>query len=109
MLSRGAYHTEIVLLAMAVIIRNLYSLAIFKSEIVLGIMLRQSRSLLCSMFQSFMFSPEATKSKSEFFSSSKVILMIGELSMGVTVIFSNLSRSQYFTVLSVEPFASARF
>jgi hypothetical protein len=86
MLSRGAYHTDTVLLVMADIRRKRSSLAIFRSEMVLGMMLKQSRSLLFSMFQSLMFSPEAAKMQSAFFSSSKVRLVIGELSIGVTLI-----------------------
>lgn len=109
MLSRGAYHTEIVLLAIADIRRNLSSLAIFKSEIVFGMILRQSRSLLVSMFQSLMFSLEAAKRYSAFLSSSKVKLVIAELSIGVTLMLVNYSRSQYLTVLSVDPLANAKF
>jgi hypothetical protein len=108
MLSRGAYHTEIVFDAIADIIRNFSSLAILRSEIVLGIMLIESRTLLDSMFQSLIFSLEAAKRYSEFLS-SKHMLVIGELSDGVTLMFENFSRSQYFTVRSVEPFARARF
>lgn len=109
MFSKGAYHTEIVLLLIADMRRNLSSLAIFISEIVLGMMLRQSRSLLFSMFHSLMFSPEAAKRQSVFFSSSKVRLVMAELSIGVTEMFWNYSRSQYLTVRSDEPLASARF
>ena len=72
MLSRGAYQTEIVLLEMADIRIQRSSFAIFRSEIVLGMMLRQSKSLFVSMFQSLMFSLEAAKRYSEFLSSSKV-------------------------------------
>jgi hypothetical protein len=61
------------------------------------------------MFQSFIFSLDAAKRYSEFLSSSKVKFVIAEVSIGVTLIFENYSRSQYFTVLSVEPFARARF
>lgn len=109
MLSKGAYHTEIVLLRIADIKRNLSSLAIFKSEIVLGMILKQSRSLLVSMFQSLMFSLEAANKYSEFLSSSKVKLVIAELSIGVILMLENCSKSQYLTVLSVDPFAKARF
>lgn len=107
--SSGAYHTEMVLLRIADINKNRSSLAIFKSEIVFGMILRQSRSLFVSMFHNFMFSLDAANKYSEFLSSSKVRLVIAELSMGVTLILLNYSRSQYLTVLSVEPFASARF
>lgn len=85
--SRGEYQTEMVLLAMADIKRNRSSLAIFKSEIVLGMILKQSRSLLVSMFQSLMFSEEAANRNSEFLSSSKVKLVIAELSIEVILIF----------------------
>lgn len=108
MLSRGAYHTEIVFEAIADIIRNFSSFAILRSEIVLGIMLIESSTLLLSMFQSLIFSLEAAKRYSEL-RSSKHILVIGELSEGVTLMFENFSRSQYFTVRSVDPFARARF
>ena len=87
MLSRGVYQTEIVLFWMADIRRNLSSLAILRSEIDFGMMLKQSRSLLVSTFQSLMFSPEAANKRSGLRSSSKVILVIGELSTGVTLIF----------------------
>lgn len=109
MLSSGAYHTEIVLFKIADIKRKRSSFAIFKSEIVLGIILKQSRSLFVSMFQSLMFSLDAAKRYSEFLSSSKVKLVIAELSIGVVLILVNYSRSQYFTVLSVDPLARARF
>lgn len=109
MLSRGAYHTEIVLLSMADINKNLSSFAIFRSEMVLGIMLRQSSILFVSMFQSLMFSEEAANKYSEFLSSSKVRFVIAELSMGVVLMFENYSKSQYLTVLSVDPFANAKF
>ena len=56
-----------------------------------------------------MFSDDAAKRCSEFFSSSNVRLVMGEESTGVIFIFLNCSRSQYLTVLSVEPFAKARF
>lgn len=109
MLSRGVYHTEIVLFDIADIKMHLSSLAIFKSEIVFGIMLRQSSNLFVSMFHSFMFSLEAANKYSEFLSSSKVRWVIVELSMGVSFMLLNYSRSQYFTVLSVEPLAKAKF
>jgi hypothetical protein len=107
-LSRGAYQTDIVLEAIADIIRNFSSLAIFKSEIVFGIILIESNTLLDSMFHNLIFSLDAAKRYSEFLS-SKHMLVIGELSDGVTLIFENFSRSQYFTVRSVEPLARARF
>jgi hypothetical protein len=109
MLSKGVYHTEIVLLEIADIRMNFSSFEILRSEIVLGMMLRQSRSLLFSMFHSLMFSLEAANRYSEFLSSSNVRWVIAELSMGVMLILENCSKSQYFTVLSVEPLASARF
>ena len=87
MLSRGAYQTEIVLFEIADIIRNFSSFAIFISDIIFGIILKQSRSLLFSMFHSFIFPSEAAKRQSAFLSSSKVKWVIGELSMGVTVMF----------------------
>ena len=108
-LSSGAYQTEIVLFDIADIMRNLSSLAIFRSDIVLGIILKQSNSLLVSMFHNFIFSLDAAKRYSAFFSSSKVRLVIDELSIGVTLMLVNCSKSQYFTVLSVEPLANARF
>lgn len=83
MLSRGLYQTDMVLLEIADISRHLSSLAIFKSEIDLGMIDMQSRSLLVSMFQSLIFSLEAAKRYSEFFSSSKVKCVMGELSIGV--------------------------
>jgi hypothetical protein len=109
MLSKGVYHTEIVLLEIADIRMNFSSFEIFRSDIVLGMMLRQSRSLLFSMFHSLMFSLEAANRYSEFLSSSNVRWVIAELSIGVMLILENCSKSQYFTVLSVEPFARARF
>lgn len=109
MLSSGAYQTDMVLFYIADINKNLSSFAIFKSEIVLGIMLRQSSNLLVSMFHSLMFSLEAANRYSEFLSSSKVRFVIAELSIGVTLMFENCSRSQYLTVLSVEPLANAKF
>lgn len=108
MLSKGAYQTEMVLEAIADIIKNFSSLAIFKSEIVLGMMLIESSTLFDSMFHNFMFSEEAANRYSEL-RSSKVRLVIGEESAGVTLMFWNFSRSQYFTVLSVDPLARARF
>lgn len=65
---------------MADIRRNRSSLAILRSEIDFGMMLKQSRSLLVSTFQSLMFSLEAANKRSGLRSSSKVILVIGELS-----------------------------
>jgi len=106
MLSSGEYHTEIVLLEIADIYKNLSSAAIFKSEIVFGMMLRQSRSLLFSMFQSLMFSLEAANKYSAL--SSKVRFVMAEESLGVIFMLVKCSRSQYFTVLSVEPLATAR-
>ena len=107
-LSKGEYHTDIVLLCIADINKNLPSLATFRSEIVLGIMLRQSNILLVSMFHNLIFSLEAANKNSEF-SSKNDKWEIGEESTGVIFILQNYSRSQYFTVLSVEPFAKARF
>lgn len=109
MLSNGAYQTDIELFNIADINKNLSSLAIFKSDIVLGIILKQSKSLFVSMFQSFMFSLDAAKRNSEFLSSSKVKFVMAELSIGVILIFVNCSRSQYLTVLSVDPLANAKF
>lgn len=108
MLSKGAYQTEIVLEAIALIMRYFSSVAILRSDIVFGIMLIESRTLFVSMFQSFIFSLEAANRYSEL-RSSKHMLVMGELSDGVTLMFENFSRSQYLTVRSVEPFARARF
>jgi hypothetical protein len=83
MLSRGAYQTDIVLLEIADISKNLSSFAIFKSEMVLGIILRQSSILFVSMFHNLMFSLEAANKYSEFLSSSNVKFVIAELSIGV--------------------------
>lgn len=80
MLSKGVYQTEMVLFWMADIRRKRSSLAILRSEIDFGMMLKQSRSLLVSTFQSLMFSLEAANKRSGLRSSSKVILVIGELS-----------------------------
>jgi hypothetical protein len=55
-----------VLLEIALIIKNFSYVAIFISEIVLGIMLKQSSNLLVSMFQSFILSDEAANKYSEF-------------------------------------------
>lgn len=79
-LSKGEYHTEMVLLEIADIRRNLSSFAIFKSDIVFGIMLRQSTILFVSMLYSLMFSLEAANRYSEFLSSSNVRFVIAELS-----------------------------
>lgn len=87
MLSRGVYHTDIVLFWIADIKRNLSSFAILRSEIDFGMMLRQSSSLLVSTFHNLIFSPEAANKRSGLRSSSKVILVMGELSTGVTLIF----------------------
>jgi hypothetical protein len=43
--------------------------------------------LLVSTFHNLIFSPEAANNTSGLRSSSKVILVIGELSTGVTLIF----------------------
>lgn len=94
-----------VLLLIADIYKKRPSDATFKSEMVLGIILMQSRSLLVSMFQSFMLSLEAANRNSAF--SSKVRLVIADESKGVMFIPVNSSKSQYFTVLSVDPFAKA--
>ena len=71
-------------------------------------MLRQSSSLFDSIFQSFIFSLEAANKYSAL-SSQKVRFVIAEESIGVTLMLLNYSKSQYFTVLSVEPFANAKF
>lgn len=109
MLSKGAPHTEMVLLEIADINKYLSSLAILKSDKVFGIILRQSSNLFVSMFHNLILSFDAAKRYSAFLSSSKVRLVIGELSIGVTFILENYSKSQYFTVLSVEPLAKAKF
>jgi len=106
MLSKGEYHTEIVLFDIADICKKRSSEAIFKSEIVLGIIDIQSSNLFVSMFQSFMFSLEAANKYSAL--SSKVRLVIAEVSLAVILILVNYSRSQYLTVLSVDPLANAR-
>lgn len=72
-------------------------------------MLRQSKSLLVSMFHNLMFSFDAANKYSAFLSSSKVRFVIGELSIGVTLMLENYSKSQYLTVLSVDPLAKAKF
>lgn len=107
--SRGAYQTEMVLFRIADMSKNLSSFAIFKSDIVFGMILRQSKSLLVSMFHSLMFSLEAANKNSEFLSSSNVKLVMAELSIGVILMLENYSKSQYFTVLSVDPLAKAKF
>lgn len=71
-------------------------------------MLKQSSNLFVSIFHSFMFSLEAANKNSEL-SSTNVKLVIGEESNGVMLILLNYSKSQYLTVLSVEPFAKAKF
>lgn len=109
MFSNGVYQTDMVLLEIADINKNFSSFAIFKSDIVFGIILKQSSNLFVSMFHNFMFSLLAANRYSEFLSSSKVRFVIAELSIGVTLILVNYSKSQYFTVLSVEPLANARF
>lgn len=60
------------------------------------------------MFHSFIFSLEAANKNSEL-SSTKVRFVIVDVSKGVILMLLNCSRSQYFTVLSVEPLANARF
>lgn len=70
-LSRAANHTDIVLLEIADIYKNLSSDAIFRSDIVLGIILRQSSNLLVSMFHNLMFSLDAANKYSEFSSNVK--------------------------------------
>ena len=107
MLSRGVYQTDIVLFDIADIYKNLSSLAILRSESVFGIILKQSNSLLFSMFHNLMFSLDAANKYSEF--SSNVRFVMADVSFGVILIFVNYSKSQYFTVLSVEPFAKAKF
>lgn len=109
MFSNGVYQTDMVLLEIADINKNFSSFAIFKSDIVFGIILKQSSNLFVSMFHNFMFSLLAANRYSEFLSSSNVRFVIAELSIGVTLILVNYSKSQYFTVLSVEPLANARF
>lgn len=59
------------------------------------------------MFHSLMFSLLAAKRYSEF--SSKVRLVMGEESLLVMQMLENCSRSQYLTVLSVDPLAKAKF
>lgn len=98
-----------VLFRIADMSKNLSSFAIFKSDIVFGMILRQSKSLLVSMFHSLMFSLEAANKNSEFLSSSNVKLVMAELSIGVILMLENYSKSQYFTVLSVDPLAKAKF
>jgi hypothetical protein len=61
------------------------------------------------MFHSFIFSLDAANKYSAFLSSSNVRFVIVELSIGVTLILVNYSRSQYLTVLSVDPLAKAKF
>ena len=72
---------------------------------VFGIILRQSNNLLVSMFHNLIFSLDAANTYSQ---SEKVRWVIGDESAGVMLMAVNCSRSQYFTVLSVEPFAKAR-
>lgn len=108
MFSSGEYHTDIVLFYIADINRNLNSFAIFKSDIYLGIILKQSNILFDSMFHNFILSLEAAKRNSEF-SSKKDRCVIGELSTGVMFMLLNCSRSQYLTVLSLDPLANAKF
>jgi hypothetical protein len=55
-----------------------------------------------------MFSLDAANRNSAL-SSTKVKLVIADVSNGVILMFENYSKSQYLTVLSVEPFASAKF
>lgn len=105
MLSKGENHTDIELLLIADINRNLSCLAIFRSDIVFGMILKLSKSLLVSMFQSLIFSLDAANKNSPL--SSKVKLVIALESQLVMFILVNSSKSQYFTVLSVEPFANA--
>lgn len=109
MLSKGAPQTEIVLFDIADINKNRSSVAIFKSDKVFGIILKQSSNLFVSMFHNLMFSFEAANKYSAFLSSSNVRFVIGELSIGVTFMLLNYSRSQYLTVLSVDPLAKAKF
>lgn len=71
-------------------------------------MLKQSSSLLVSMFHNLIFSLDAANRNSEL-SSTNVRLVMAEESIGVTFILVNCSKSQYLTVLSVLPLASARF
>lgn len=71
-------------------------------------MLKQSNSLFVSIFHSFIFSLDAAKRNSAL-SSQNVKLVIEVESMGVTLMFVNCSKSQYLTVLSVDPFARAKF
>jgi len=57
------------------------------------------------MFHSFIFSFDAAKRNSL---SSNVKLVIADESLAVILMLTNYSKSQYFTVLSVEPLAKAR-
>jgi hypothetical protein len=60
------------------------------------------------MFHNLIFSEEAANRNSAL-SSTKVRLVIAEVSNGVILILENYSKSQYLTVLSVEPLAKAKF
>jgi len=60
------------------------------------------------MFQSLMFSLEAANRNSEL-SSKNVRFVIADVSTGVILILLKDSRSQYLTVLSVDPLAKAKF
>jgi hypothetical protein len=57
------------------------------------------------MFHNLMFSLEAANRNSL---SSNVRLVMADESQPVMFIFANCSKSQYFTVRSVEPFARAK-
>jgi hypothetical protein len=58
------------------------------------------------MFQSLIFSLEAANKNSAL--SSNVRLVIVEVSLGVILMGINYSKSQYLTVLSVDPLARAK-
>jgi hypothetical protein len=77
---------------------------ILRSETVFGGTLMQSRAWLLSMFQTRMLSAEAAKRYSAFYSLN-ARWEIAEVSIEVFVIFCIDSKSQNFTVRSVEPFA----
>jgi len=69
---------------------------------------RQSSCWLDSMFQRRMFSVEAAN-KCSALASLKERCVMHDVSQWVTFMFWNVSKSQYFTVRSEEPFASAKF
>ena len=77
---------------------------ILRSDTVFGGTLMQSRAWLLSMFQTRMLSAEAAKRYSAFYSLN-ARWEIAEVSIEVLVIFCIDSKSQNFTVRSVDPFA----